>query len=47
MNGMLENVICPECKQGKHQNCTKVVIVDDIDGEDIYADCECERVGHD
>lgn len=46
MNPVLE-VVCPECKQGKHENCTHVVLVDDIDDVDVYQDCECERVGHD
>ena len=49
MNG---DLICPECKQGKHQNCTLVVLVDQVTeggeyvGED-WVECECAQVGHD
>jgi hypothetical protein len=35
--------ICPECKQGKHQNCTGDAFDEDLD--DIVA-CYCAETDH-
>lgn len=34
---------CPECMQGKHQNCAHQAIDPDTDE---LVDCECEEGGH-
>lgn len=33
-------LICPECEQGQHANCTEEVPVDD-QLEDVWSPCEC------
>lgn len=33
---------CPECVQGKHENCTEDLLIDDLD----YVDCICREEGH-
>lgn len=49
---MKRDLLCPECKQGKHQNCTLMIFVDKVTetGEivgDDWVECECAAVGHD
>ncbi len=49
---MPTKVICPECAQGKHHNCTHDVPIDLIapDGEwagEDWVVCACEEAGHD
>ena len=33
---------CPECAQGKHDNCTQDLLINDVD----YVDCVCREGSH-
>lgn len=39
---MIPDVTCPECEQGKHQNCTLTVLTDD----DLEVQCVCAAFDH-
>jgi len=36
---------CPECRAGKHINCTTLVLVES-NGQDVYVNCECGVADH-
>jgi hypothetical protein len=37
---------CPECAQGKHQNCTQMVLVDKGTMIDHFEPCPCKERDH-
>lgn len=44
-----EDTVCPECQQGKHDNCTELVLTEGVvgdDGSDIWVECRCAAQGH-
>jgi hypothetical protein len=38
-------ILCPECAQGKCQNCTGDVLIEIDDKGEEWIDCECENHG--
>lgn len=39
----MSNVICPECQQGKHDNCSAMALDPETD---VFVDCACKNEGH-
>ena len=39
--------VCPRCSLGRHQECTKTVLLDHTDdGESVWGECACHARGH-